>query len=385
MGFENIFNNAKELNEKHNCLVTLCEEKEAKEGKLTGVPFVCEDNILTKDVKTACGSKMLADFVPFMDAKAVELLNNEGALLVGKAEMDEFGFGLTNGCATSVACGQSEFAIGTEVRVPAALNGVVGVKPSYEVVSKLGLVACVSSMECIGAIAKDVKTTANVLSVISENQISNEICEDVAGLKIGMPAEIFAYANLDEEIANGVKAAVKALEEKGAVVVPVTLPNFASEKTVYDIIATAEISSNFAKIDGVKYGFRAEGNSWEEIFINSRSEGFGTEAKKRIIKGTYFMSDEGYNSYLIPAQQMRTQLIADYNNAFEQCDVIVAPTVPAMDLAQREDADVFAVGASICGLPAISVPVNGTGVQVIAKRNNEENMFKAAIALENIK
>ena len=200
-----------------------------------------------------------------------------------------------------------------------------------------------------------------------------------------MPAEIFEYANLDEEIANGVKAAVKALEEKGAVVVPVTLPNFASEKTVYDIIATAEISSNFAKIDGVKYGFRAEGNSWEEIFINSRSEGFGTETKKRIIKGTYFMSDEGYNSYLIPAQQMRTQLIADYNNAFEQCDVIVAPTVPAMDLAQREDADVFAVGASICGLPAISVPVNGTGVQVIAKRNNEENMFKAAIALENIK
>lgn len=409
--FASVAENIKKLNDEYKALVTVCDKvDELPKGKLYGVPFTVKDNILTKDVLTTASSKALAEYVPYLDAKAVALLKQQGAMLVGKATMDEFAFGSTgetsctcvalnpkdkelttggssSGSAVSVACGMAAFSLGSDtsgsVRQPAAMCGVVGVRPSYETVSMQGLFTCVTSMDCIGVLASGVKDSANVLGIISEGKIDSDIKANT-GLTIGIPKEYFEYEHLDKKVAEQVNEAIGALKAKGYNVVSVEIPTFAHHWVAYNIIGSAEVSSNFGKFDGVKFGHREEGNSWEEIFVNSRTAAFGSKVKERIIKGTYYLGEDGY-AVLQDAQRLRTKIIADYEKAFESCDVLLTPTVPTMPFKvgeARGDEDIFTVAAGLTGIPAISVPFKDTGVQIMAKRNDEASMFSVALEIE---
>ena len=402
--------NIKKLNNEYKALVTVCEEVDAlPKGKLYGVPFTVKDNILTKDVLTTACSKALEKYVPYLDAKVVSLLKEEGAMMIGKATMDEFAFGSTgetscgcvavnplnkelttggssSGSAVSVACSMAAFSLGSDtsgsVRQPAVMCGVVGVKPSYETVSMEGLFTCVTSMDCIGVLASNVKDSAKVLGIISDGKIDEEIKENTS-LKVGIPKEYFDYEHLDKKVAEQVNSAIGALREKGYQV-SVAIPTFVHHWVAYNIIGSAEVSSNFGKIDGVKFSHREEGDSWEEIFVNSRTAGFGSKVKERIIKGTYYLGEEGY-SVLQDAQRLRTKIIADYEKAFEFCDVLVTPTVPTFAFKvgdARGDEDIFTVAAGLTGMPAISVPYKDTGIQVMAKRKDESSMFSIAYVIE---
>lgn len=412
--FADTISEVKALNDRYKALVTVCErEEDLPDGELFGVPFTVKDNVLTKDVLTTACSKTLADYCPYEDARAVELLKKAGAVMVGKATMDEFAFGSTgetaavgsvalnpldtslttggssSGSAVCVASGMAAFSLGSDtsgsVRQPAAFCKVVGVKPSYETVSTQGLFTCVTSMDCIGVLASNVEDSAKVLGIISEGKIKGEI-DQKTNITVGMPKEYFDYEFLDKKVKSQVLEAIEALKKKGCNIVSVDIPSFDSQWVAYSVIGCAEVSSNFGKVDGIKFGYRGEGDSWEEIFVNSRTESFGEKVKERIIKGTYYLGEEGYG-YLLDAQRIRTKIIQDYESAFAQCDVLVTPTVPTLAFKAgqaRGDEDVFTVGAGLVGLPAISVPYKDTGVQVMAKRNDEANMFAAASLIEEI-
>lgn len=405
--------NIKKLNDEFKALATVCDGvEELFKGSLYGVPFTVKDNILTKDVVTTACSKTLGDYIPYEDAEVVRLLKEQGAMMVGKAVMDEFAFGSTgesaygdvalnpidkgittggssSGSAVSVACGMAAFSLGSDtsgsVRQPAAMCRIVGVKPSYEAVSMKGLFTCVTSMDCIGVLASNVKDSAKVLGIISDGKIDGDIKEK-SEVVIGLPKEYFDYEFMDKKVASQVMDAVNALKNKGCKIVSVNIPTFENHWLAYNIISCAEVSSNFGKVDGIKFGYRAEGNSWEEIFINSRTECFGEKVKERIIKGTYYLGEDGYD-YLLNAQRLRTKIISDYEKAFEACDVLVTPTVPTLPFkvgAARGDEDIFTVAAGLAGLPAISVPFKDTGVQVMAKRNDEAAMFAVASMVEKL-
>lgn len=407
---------AEKLNTQFHAFVHFADYDETIEkGSLYGVPYAVKDIFVTKDVPTTACSKMLADFVPYYDAKVVRLLKKAGAMMLGKTVMDEFAFGSTgrtscmdvavnpvdkdtitggssSGSAVAVKAGQVCFALGSDtsgsVRQPAAFCGVVGVKPSCEAVSNEGLIACVSSMDAVGVLASCVEDSARVLEVLSEGKINGQIADMPKGTKVGVPEEYFAYGNLDSELKGEVEKAIQELEKKGAQIVPVSIPHFAHQLTVYGIIGTSEVSSNFAKMDGMKYGHRGGGDSWEEIFMNSRSQGFGETVKERIIAGTFFMCGDNYENYLVPAQQVRTLIIQDYERALAQVDCLVTPTTPTYayptDAPNRGDEDVFTVGASLAGLPAISVPYGKAGVQVMAAREHEEILFAVARQIEQV-
>ena len=297
--------------------------------------------------------------------------------------------GSSSGSAVSVACGMAAFSLGSDtsgsVRQPAAMCKVVGVKPSYETVSMQGLFTCVTSMDCIGVLASNVKDSAKILETISDGKISGDVKEN-KNITIGIPQEYFDYSLLDKNVKDQVMSAIDSLKADGYKVVPVSIPTFDSHWVAYNIIGSAEVSSNFGKVDGIKFGHRSEGNSWEEIFVNSRTECFGEKVKERIIKGTNFLGEEGYG-YLQDAQRIRTKIISDYEKAFEICDVLITPTVPTLPFKvgnARGDEDIFTVAAGLVGLPAISVPYKDTGVQVMAKRNDEAAMFSMANEIEQI-
>lgn len=403
----------KAFNEKYFALVTLCEKgDEPKKGSLYGVPYTAKDNILTKNILTSACSKTLEDFIPYVDAKAIHLLKVEGAVLLGKATMDEFAFGSTgetsagavalnphdtclttggssSGSAVSVACGMAAFSLGTDtsgsVRQPAAMCKIVGVKPSYGAVSNDGIIVCATSMDCVGVLASNVKDSAKVLGVISDGKICGDI-NSKTELTIGLPKEYFDYELMDSKVKSQVLGAVDALKNKGCKIVSVDIPTFEQHWIVYNIISSAEVSSNFGKLDGIKCGYRGDGNGWEEIFVNSRTNSFGPKTKERIIKGTYYLGEDGYD-YLVDAQKLRTKIIEDYNKAFESCDVLLTPTVPTLPFrvgGARGDEDIFTVGAGLAGLPAISVPFQDTGVQIMAKRDDEATMFSAAQIVEAV-
>ncbi|MBQ9625276.1 MAG: Asp-tRNA(Asn)/Glu-tRNA(Gln) amidotransferase subunit GatA [Clostridia bacterium] len=411
--FAEAVSNAKELNNEYKALVTVCESVDnLNKGSLYGVPFTVKDNILTKDVLTTACSKTLAEYVPYEDADVVKLLKEQGAMLIGKAVLDEFAMGSTgetscngvalnpvdkalttggssSGSAVSVACGMAAFSLGSDtsgsVRQPAAMCNIVGVKPSYETVSMKGLFTCVTSMDCIGVLASNVKDSAKVLSVISDNKISGEIKSDT-GITIGIPKEYFEYSRLDDNVKVTVTEAIDKLKAKGIKVIDVSIPSFENHWVAYNIISSAEISSNFGKIDGIKFGYRGEGNSWEEIFVNSRTESFGKKVKERIVKGTYYLGEDGYG-YLQDAQRLRTKIIEDYEKAFNACDVLITPTTPTYPFKvgnSQGDEDMFTVAAGLTGMPAVSVPYKKTGVQVMAKRDNEAAMFGAALLIEEL-
>ena len=431
-------------------VTTLCDEalEEAKsiqekidageiKGELAGIPIGIKDNMCTKGIKTTCSSKMLENFVSPYDATVVEKLKEQHMIDLGKLNMDEFAMGASTeysafhvtrnpwnlntvpggssgGSAAAVAANLVPWALGSDtggsIRQPAAFCGVVGLKPTYGLVSRYGLVAFASSLDQIGPITKDVEDAAMLLNVIaghderdttSENRekIDYTKClkNDVKGLKIGVPKEFFGEG-INEEVKVKLKEAIEKYKEMGAEVEEFSLDIAQYALATYYIIACAEASSNLGRFDGIRYGYRTpEFSNLKELYKKSRSEGFGEEVKRRIILGTYVLSSGYYDAYYKKAQQVRTLVMNEFNKGFEKYDVILTPTSPtvAFDIGSRSNnplemylADICTVSINIAGLPGISVPCgvdsNGmpVGMQLIGNRFDEEKILNAAYTYE---
>jgi aspartyl-tRNA(Asn)/glutamyl-tRNA(Gln) amidotransferase subunit A len=406
---------------------------------LCGIPLSIKDVMCTKGLKTTCGSKILEPFVPPYDATVISKLKAQGAVIVGKASMDEFAMGSSNencaygvpknpwntnhicggssgGSAASVAASECIASLGSDtggsVRQPASHCGVVGLKPTYGRVSRFGLLAYASSLDQIGPITKDVHDCAIMLNAIGgydpkdSTSIKHEMPDytkalttGVAGMKIGIPKEYF-IEGLDPEVKSCVDNGIKLLQEAGAEVVDVSLPHTDYGVAAYYIIAPAEASSNLARYDGVKYGFRTEdSDSLLEMYRKTRSQGFGEEVKRRIIIGTYALSSGYYDAYYKKASQVRTLIVEDYKNAFSQCDLLVSPVTPspAWQIGERIDdplsmylSDILTISTNLAGLPGISVPCGFSskglpiGFQIQAAHFQEEKLLKAAYNLEQL-
>ena len=431
-------------------VTTLCDEalEEARsiqekinageiKGELAGIPIGIKDNMCTKGIKTTCSSKMLENFVSPYDATVVEKLKEQHMIDLGKLNMDEFAMGASTeysafhvtrnpwnlntvpggssgGSAAAVAANLVPWALGSDtggsIRQPAAFCGVVGLKPTYGLVSRYGLVAFASSLDQIGPITKDVEDAAMLLNVItghderdttSENRekIDYTKClkNDVKGLKIGVPKEFFGEG-INEEVKAKLKEAIEKYKEMGAEVEEFSLDIANYALATYYIIACAEASSNLGRFDGIRYGYRTENfTNLKEIYKNSRSEGFGDEVKRRIILGTYVLSSGYYDAYYKKAQQVRTLVRKEFDKAFEKYDVLLTPTSPtvAFEIGTRSSnplemylADICTVSINIAGLPGISVPCgvdsNGmpVGMQLIGNRFDEEKILNAAYTYE---
>jgi aspartyl-tRNA(Asn)/glutamyl-tRNA(Gln) amidotransferase subunit A len=408
-------------------------------GELTGVPIALKDIFCTRGVPTTCGSRILADFIPPYDATVVGKLRAAGAVFAGKANMDEFAmgsstetsyFGVTRnpwdldripggssgGSAAAVAADECIASLGSDtggsIRQPAALCGVVGMKPTYGRVSRFGLVAFASSLDQIGPFTKDVEDCAILMNVIAgydpreSTSVDIEVPDyrsfldrGVAGLRVGIPKEYF-IAGIDPEIRTAVETAIGVLEAGGARLVEISLPHTEYCLAVYYIVAPAEASSNLARYDGVKYGFRSpEGRDLLDMYKHSRSAGFGDEVKRRIIIGTYVLSSGYYDAYYKQASQVRALIRRDFDQAFAQCDVIVTPTSPtaAFRIGERTDdpmqmylSDILTISANLAGIPGISVPCGFTGeglpigLQFLAGHFQEGLLIQAGAAYEKL-
>ncbi len=401
-----------------------------------GVPLVVKDVLSTKGIRTTCGSKILDDFTPLYDASA--LVNfGEDLVMVGKANMDEFAMGSSTensaygptrnpwdlgrvpggssgGSAAAVAAGEGWWALGTDtggsVRQPAALCGIVGLKPTYGRVSRYGLIAFGSSLDCIGPMTRDVRDSALLLQAIAghdplDSTSANAEVPDyladleggVSGLKVGVVKEL-----MDERIDAGVRGVVEnvvgGLEEAGAEVGEVSLPHAYYALEAYYIIAPAEISSNLSRFDGVRFGLRETADGVHEMYRKTRERGFGDEAKRRIMLGTYALSSGYYDAYYSQAQKVRTRMIRDFRDALSRYDVLISPTAPpvAFEIGAKSDdplamylQDICAVPASLAGIPAISVPGGlseglPVGVQLMSDHFTEPMLLRAARAAEEV-
>lgn len=374
-------------------------------GPLKGVAIAVKDNICTKGMRTSCGSRILGNYAAQYDATAIERLNEAGAIVIGKTNMDEFAMGSSNessafgpaknpwdvtrvpggssgGSAVAVASGVVRAALGSEtggsVRQPASLCGIVGLKPTYGRISRYGLVAFASSLDNIGIFGQTTCDAADVLGVIAGRDekdstsadvpvpdYSTSLDADIAGKTIGVPRDLLGDG-LDDEVRDSVIAAIENLKALGCETVDVEIPYAKYGIAVYYIIATAEASSNLARYDGVRYGFRAEdADELRKMYFKTREEGFGPEVKRRIMLGTYVLSSGYYDAYYSKAQKVRALVKRDYVEAFKRCDAIVTPTSPttAFKLGERSDdpiamylSDIYTVSANLAGVPAISVP-----------------------------
>ncbi|RKY41324.1 MAG: Asp-tRNA(Asn)/Glu-tRNA(Gln) amidotransferase GatCAB subunit A [Candidatus Makaraimicrobium thalassicum] len=412
-------------------------EKTGEKGRLWGVPIGIKDNICIKDALTTCASRILEGFRPPYNAAVIERLSAEGALLIDGANMDEFAFGSScetscygptknpwspahipggssGGSAAAVAGGEVAAAIGSDtggsIRQPAAMCGVVGLKPTYGRVSRYGLIAFASSLDQIGPITRNVADCAAMLEVISgyDHRDSTSVNRDVPryteslsqsieGLTIGIPGEYFT-PGIDEGVKDRVDEAIRVFRDLGAETIDISLPHTKYAVSCYYIIAPAEASSNLARYDGVHYGHRSpDAGELIEMYTASRNEGFGTEAKRRILLGTYSLSSGYYEAYYLKAQKVRTRISDDFREAFKACDCILTPTSPttAFKIGERmEDpltmylSDIFTIPANLAGLPAVSIPCgmaeNGlpAGLQLMAAPFNEEVLIKSAHAFE---
>ncbi|MFI5294480.1 MAG: Asp-tRNA(Asn)/Glu-tRNA(Gln) amidotransferase subunit GatA [Thermodesulfovibrionales bacterium] len=405
-------------------------------GALMGVPMAIKDNMCTKGIKTTCSSKILQNFVPPYESTVTAKLIKNGYVLAGKTNLDEFamgsstensGFhttrnpwdtgripgGSSGGSAAAVAADECAAALGSDtggsIRLPASFCGVVGLKPTYGRVSRYGLVAFASSLDQIGPITKNVRDCAIMLNAISGRDLRDStsapievpdftkvLGQDIKGLKIGIPQEYFVEG-MDKDVEGTVKAAIKQLESLGALPVEISLPHTEYAIATYYLLATAEASSNLARYDGVKYGFRTEGKDLLDMYMKSRAQGFGPEVKRRIILGTYALSSGYYDAYYKKAQQVRTLIKNDFENAFKKVDVIVTPTSPTAafrlgektaDPLQMYLADIFTISVNLAGVPGISVPCGFTsgnlpiGLQLIGRHFDEETLLKASFAYE---
>jgi aspartyl-tRNA(Asn)/glutamyl-tRNA(Gln) amidotransferase subunit A len=405
-------------------------------GPLAGVPFAQKDLFCTRGVRTTCGSRMLADFIAPYDATVSERLNAAGAVSIGKANMDEFAMGSSNensffgpvrnpwdrqrvpggssgGSAALVAAGVVPFATGSDtggsVRQPAALCGVVGLKPTYGRVSRYGMVAYASSLDQAGVLAHTADDCARVLAAIAGADPRDATCSTrplddyvgalgsgVRGLRIGVVAEYFG-AGVDPAVAQAVRGALQVLEREGAVLVDVRLPSLPLSIPAYYVLAPAEASSNLARYDGVRFGHRCDApTDLADLYGRSRAEGFGTEVKRRILAGTYVLSAGYYDAYYRRAQRVRRLIANDYQRAFTEVDLLAGPTAPDVAFALGEKAadplamyaaDVNTVAVNLAGLPAISVPagfVTGlpVGLQLVGPAFGETRLLAAAHALQ---
>lgn len=445
---ERVLDNAERLNGQLNSFVSI--EREAalaqvdslaeKDGQkaLYGVEIAIKDNICTKGMLTTCGSKILDDYKAHYDATAVKKLREAGAIIVGKTNMDEFAMGSSNetsaygpsrnpwdvervpggssgGSAVAVASGVVRASLGSEtggsVRQPASLCGIVGLKPTYGRISRYGLVAFASSLDNIGIFGKTTLDAARVLDVISgrdelDSTSANvavpdheaTLNNDIAGKTIGVPRALFGEG-LDPEIKASVESAIENYRNLGVNVVDIELPHAKYGIAVYYIIATAEASSNLARYDGVRYGFRAEdAGGLREMYMKTREQGFGDEVKRRIMLGTYVLSSGYYDAYYSKAQKVRALVKKDYVDAFSKCDAILTPTSPstAFKLGERSSdplamylSDIYTVSANLAGVPALSVPCglseNGLpiGLQLVGDFWSEPLLLNLASVYEN--
>ena len=403
---------------------------------LAGIPLAVKDNICTKGVKTTCASRMLENFVPPYDATVIEKLNNQRVIMVGKTNMDEFAMGSTTetsymhttnnpwdlkrvpggssgGSAAAVAAGESIVALGSDtggsIRQPAAFCGMVGLKPTYGAVSRYGCVAFASSLDQIGPITKDVTDSALMLNAICGHDhrdstsarydvpdYTKYLQNDVRGLKIGVPKE-YLTTDLNTETRQLIEQAIATLTKLGAEVEETSLPHAEHGLSAYYLIATAEASSNLAKFDGVRYGYRdMEAKDVLEMFIQSRSKGFGAEVKRRIMLGTYALSAGYYDAYYLKAMKIRTLIKQDFDRAFEKFDLLLSPTTPSPAFKVGEEIndpihlylnDLYTLAVNLSGIPGISVPcgfVGGmpVGLQLIGKPFGEGTLLRAAYTFE---
>ena len=407
---------------------------------LTGIPYALKDNMCTKDIKTTCGSRMLENFVPPYNATVYEKLMGDGAVLLGKLNMDEFAMGSSNensyfkktknpygenkvpggssgGSAASVAADETIFSLGSDtggsIRQPAAFCKVVGMKPTYGRVSRYGLVAFASSLDQIGPLTKDVTDCAMVLNSIAGHDkldstsanievpdFLDALTGDVKGMKIAYIKE-YLEGGIQPEIKQSIENALKLYEKMGAHVEAVSMDLTDYALPAYYIISSAEASSNLARYDGIKYGYSAKDyNGLDELYKFSRSEGFGDEVKRRIMLGTYALSSGYYDAYYKKALQVRTLIKESYNNIFSKFDVILTPATPttAFGIGEKSEdpvemylADIFTVSLNIAGLPGMVIPSGmdknkmPIGMQLIGKAFDEMSILKAAYAYEKEK
>ena len=412
-------------------------EKKENLSELAGIPIGIKDNICTKNIKTTCASKMLENFVSPYDATVIEKLESKGIINLGKLNLDEFAMGgsteysafkvtknpwnlknvqggSSGGSAAAVAANLVPWALGSDtggsIRQPASFCGVVGLKPTYGLVSRYGLVAFASSLDQIGPITKDVKDAAILLNVIvghDEKDTTSEkindkdytkcLKNDVKGLKIGIPKEYFSDG-INVEVKAKLEETIEKYRQLGAEVEEFSLSIADYALATYYIIACAEASSNLGRFDGIRYGYRTKNfSNLKDIYKNSRSEAFGSEVKRRIILGTYVLSSGYYDAYYKKAQQVRTLVQKEFNDAFKKYDILLTPTAPtaAFEIGAKSNnplemylADICTVPVNIAGLPAISVPVgvdnNGMpiGMQLIGNKFEEEKILNAAYTLE---
>jgi aspartyl-tRNA(Asn)/glutamyl-tRNA(Gln) amidotransferase subunit A len=406
-------------------------------GPLLGVPLAIKDVICTEGIRTTCGSKILHNFVPPYDATVVERLKMAGAIVLGKANMDEFAmgsstehsaYGITRnpwdlsaipggssgGSAAAVAADECAAALGTDtggsIRQPAACCGIVGMKPTYGRVSRYGMVAFASSLDQIGPMTKDVRDAAILLNVIAGHDprdstsagvampdYTSALSESIKGVRVGIPRQYF-IEGIDPEVERAVRAALKVLEEVGATTDEVSLPHTDYGVAAYYILAPSEASSNLARYDGVKYGYRTpQWANLRDMYMRTRDEGFGAEVKRRIMLGTYALSAGYYEAYYKKAQQVRTLIRRDFEEAFQQVDVLVTPTspTPAFKIGEKIDdplqmylSDVFTITINLAGIPALSMPCGFSsaglpiGLQIIGKPFAEETILRVAHAFE---
>jgi aspartyl-tRNA(Asn)/glutamyl-tRNA(Gln) amidotransferase subunit A len=409
-------------------------------GALAGVPIGLKDALCTLDARTTCGSKILEGFRPPYDATAVARLRAADAVFTGKLNMDEFAMGSSNensaygavknpwdptrvpggssgGSAVAVASGLALATLGSDtggsIRQPAALCGVVGLKPTYGRVSRYGLVAFASSLDQIGPFARDVRGAARVLEVIAGHDAHDATSvprpvegyvaacgRDPKGLRIGVPSEYLAGEGLEPDVKDSIEQALRALEGLGCTLVPIHMPHTRHAVATYYVVATAEASSNLARFDGVRYGVRVDpGRDLEAMYGATRDRGFGAEVKRRILLGTYVLSAGYYDAYYTQALKVRTLIRRDFQAAFAQCDVIAGPTSPqvAWPIGEKVDdplkmylADVFTLPASLAGVPGISVPAAPSkaglpiGLQLVADAWQEERLLTLAHAFEQV-
>ena len=412
-------------------------DKGEVKGAFAGIPIGIKDNICTKGVKTTCSSKMLENFVSPYDATVMEKINDENMIHLGKLNMDEFAMGgsteysyfyptknpwnlnkvpggSSGGSAAAVAANMVPWALGSDtggsIREPASFCGVVGLKPTYGLVSRYGLVAFASSLDQIGPITKDVRDAAMLLNIIAGHDkkdttsVDREkkdytacLKDDVKGLKIGVPKEFYAEG-INEEVKAKLYEAIDRYKKLGAEVEEFSLDIAKYSLASYYIIACAEASSNLGRFDGIRYTYRTgEFKNLKELYKKSRSEGFGPEVKRRIILGTYVLSSGYYDAYYKKAQKVRTLVMNEFNKAFEKYDVILTPTSPtvAFDIGSKSNnplemylADICTVSVNIAGLPGISIPCGvdkegmPIGMQLIGNRFCEETILNAAYTFE---
>ena len=439
--------------EKHiNAFISVQEEsalKKAREldekiskgesvGKLAGIPIAIKDNICTNGIITTCGSNMLKDFVSPYDATVIEKLKKEDAIIIGKTNLDEFGMGSSTensafkitknpidlsrvaggssgGSAAAVGCNMVPIALasdtGGSIRQPASFCGIVGMKPTYGLVSRFGLIAFASSLDQIGPLSMNVEDNAYLLNIISgedyldsttvknieKKDYTKEINSEIKNMKIGVPIE-FIEEGLNEEIRKVIFNNIKILRELGIDVEEFSLPSIKEGLSPYYIISSAEASSNLARFDSIRYGYRTKDyNSIEELVKKSRSEGFGKEVKRRIMLGTYVLSSGYYEDYYNKAQKFRDKLKKDFKEAFKRYDIIIGPVSPVLPfkIGERiEDpismylADIYTTIINLAQLPALSMPGGISkeglpiGIQLIGDLFTEDKIYKVAYALE---